>query len=130
MVPPIFRGCRKQPKKPRSLPLRSRRRHRSATSRRGPRRSAVPWGRSRRAMVIGKRTAAASTFERSRWSLRIALMLIALLTAMASAPGLPRAADNVFVQQDRTPLVSKPGVGGKIVAWVDTGFPLTILAQD
>ena len=81
-------------------------------------------------MVIGKRTAAASTSERSRWPLRIAFTLIALLTAIASAPGSSCAADNGFVQQDRTPLVSKPGVGGKIVAWVDAGFPLTILAQD
>jgi hypothetical protein len=41
-----------------------------------------------------------------------------------------RAASDVFVLQDGTPLVSKPGVGGKILLWVDTGFPLTVVGRE
>ena len=44
--------------------------------------------------------------------------------------GPARAAADVFVLQDGTPLVSKPGVGGKILLWVDTGFPLTVVGQE
>jgi hypothetical protein len=36
----------------------------------------------------------------------------------------------VYVLQDDTPLVSKPGVGGKILQWVDTGFPLTVVGRE
>ena len=41
-----------------------------------------------------------------------------------------RAASDVFVLQDGTPLVSKPEVGGKILLWVDTGFPLTVVGRE
>jgi hypothetical protein len=44
--------------------------------------------------------------------------------------GPARAAADVYVLQDDTPLVSKPGVGGKILQWVDTGFPLTVVGRD
>ncbi|HZF33252.1 MAG TPA: hypothetical protein VE914_05570 [Candidatus Angelobacter sp.] len=46
------------------------------------------------------------------------------------AMGPARAATDVFVLQDGTPLVSKPGVGGKILLWVDTGFPLTVVGRE
>jgi hypothetical protein len=80
-------------------------------------------------MVTGRRTAAASISERSRRPLRF---LVALALAMIGllAMGPARAAADVFVLQDGTPLVSKPGVGGKILLWVDTGFPLTVVGRE
>jgi hypothetical protein len=66
--------------------------------------------------------------DRSRRPLRTALALIVALLGgvLATSAG---AAPEVFVLQDATPLVSKPGVGGKIVLWVDTGFPLTVVGR-
>ena len=79
-------------------------------------------------MVIGRRTAAASISERRRRALRfffaLALAMVGLL-----AMGPARAAGDVYVLQDRTPLASKPGVGGRILLWVDTGFPLTVVGR-
>ena len=80
-------------------------------------------------MVTGRRTAAASISERSRRPLRIALLL-ALAMIGILAMGEARPAGDVFVLQDGTPLVSKPGVGGKILLWVDTGFPLTVVGRE
>ncbi len=80
-------------------------------------------------MVTGRRTAAASISERSRRSLRFALLCALALIGMLTA-GPVRAASDVFVLQDGTPLVSKPGVGGKILLWVDTGFPLTVVGRE
>jgi hypothetical protein len=78
-------------------------------------------------MVTGRRTAAASISERSARPLRFVLLLtFALIGVLATS--LARAAD-VFVLQDGTPLVSKPGVGGKILLWVDSGFPLTVVGR-
>jgi hypothetical protein len=80
-------------------------------------------------MVTGRRTAAASISERSRRPLRIVILsLVAIAGILAMGPA--RAAADVFVLQDGTPLVSKPGVGGKILLWVDTGFPLTVVGQE
>jgi hypothetical protein len=80
-------------------------------------------------MVTGRRTAAASISERSRRPLRIVLLLLVAIAGIL-AMGPARAAADVFVLQDGTPLVSKPGVGGKILLWVDTGFPLTVVGQE
>jgi len=77
-------------------------------------------------MVTGRRTAAASISERSRRPLRIIVLSIVAIVAILSV-GPARAAADVFVLQDGTPLVSKPGIGGKILLWVDTGFPLTVV---
>lgn len=80
-------------------------------------------------MVTGRRTAAASISERSRRPLRFVLVLaFAMIGILAMGPA--RAAADVFVLQDGTPLVSKPGVGGKILLWVDTGFPLTVVGRE
>ena len=80
-------------------------------------------------MVTGRETAAASISERSRRLLRIVVLsIVALVAILAMAPA--RAAADVFVLQDGTPLVSKPGIGGKILLWVDTGFPLTVVGQE
>jgi len=80
-------------------------------------------------MAIGRRTAAASISERSQRPLRIVLLL-ALTIIGILAMGQARAAGDVFVLQDGTPLVSKPGIGGKILLWVDTGFPLTVVGRE
>ena len=80
-------------------------------------------------MVTGRRTAAALISERSRPLLRVLLLLaFVLVGTLAMHPA--RAASDVFVLQDGTPLVSKPGVGGKILLWVDTGFPLTVVGRE
>jgi hypothetical protein len=80
-------------------------------------------------MVIGRRTAAASISERSRRPLRIVVLsIVAIVGILAMGPA--SAAADVFVLQNGTPLVSKPGVGGKILLWVDTGFPLTVVGQE
>jgi hypothetical protein len=80
-------------------------------------------------MVTGRRTAAASISERSRRPLRIVVLSIVTIVGIL-AMGPARAAADVFVLQDSTPLVSKPGIGGKILLWVDTGFPLTVVGQE
>jgi hypothetical protein len=79
-------------------------------------------------MVIGRRTAAASTSDR-RFA-RLAAVLTLALTALLTAGQSGHAADEVFVQEDNTPIVSRPGVGGKILIRVDTGFALTVLGRD
>jgi len=80
-------------------------------------------------MVTGRRTAAASISERSWRPLRtVILSLVAIVGILAMSPA--HAGADVFVLQDGTPLVSKPGVGGKILLWVDTGFPLTVVGQE
>jgi hypothetical protein len=79
-------------------------------------------------MVIGRRTAAASIFDR-RFVRLLGALTLGLLAAVASgSPG--RAEGDVFVQQDNTPIVSQPGIGGKILIRVDTGFILTVLGRD
>ena len=80
-------------------------------------------------MVTGRRTAAASISRRSRRLLRIPFVLAFAMCAILSA-GSARASSDVFVLEDGTPLVSKPGVGGKILLWVDTGFPLTVIGRE
>jgi hypothetical protein len=80
-------------------------------------------------MVIGRKTAAASISERRGRPLRtVVLLTLAMIGILAMGPA--RAAADVFVLQDGTPLVSKPGVGGKILLWVDTGFPLTVVGRE
>jgi hypothetical protein len=59
-----------------------------------------------------------------------ALAVLALILGLFAAGGPARAEDDVYVQQDGTPIVSKPGIGGKILAWVDAGFPLTVHGRD
>jgi len=76
-------------------------------------------------MAIGRRTAAASISDRCRRLLSVAFVLSAVVATILGA-ATARAAGDVFVLQDQTPIVSKPGVGGKILVWVDTGFPLTV----
>jgi hypothetical protein len=79
--------------------------------------------------VTGRRTAAASISERSRRPLRFVFMLtVAIAGVLVMGPA--RAASEVFVLQDGTPLVSKPGIGGKILLWVDTGFPLRVVGYE
>jgi hypothetical protein len=72
--------------------------------------------------------AAASTSDRRfpRPTVAWALALLVSLLVGASV----RADDNVYVQQEGTPIVSKPGVGGKILGWVGTGFPLTVHGRE
>jgi hypothetical protein len=77
-------------------------------------------------MVIGKGMAAASISDGRLARLAAALTLAATLAM--SPPG--HAAEEVFVQQDNTPIASRPGVGGKILIRVDTGFVLTVLSRD
>jgi len=50
---------------------------------------------------------------------------VLLMSATCNAPA---RADMTVVQQDKTPIVSWPGVGGRILTRVDAGFPLTVLA--
>jgi hypothetical protein len=79
-------------------------------------------------MVIGKRTAAASISD-GRLTRLVAMLTLALAALLV--PTLPgHADDEVFVQQDNTPIASRPGVGGKILIRVDTGFVLTVLGRD
>jgi hypothetical protein len=80
-------------------------------------------------MVTGRKTAAASISERSRRQLRILSVLASAVLGVMSA-GPAQAANDVLVLEDGTPLVSKPGVGGKILLWVDTGFPLTVVGRE
>jgi hypothetical protein len=80
-------------------------------------------------MVTGRRTAAASISECDRRLLRIPFVLAFAMCAILSA-GSARASTDVFVLEDGTPLVSKPGVGGKILLWVDTGFALTVIGRE
>lgn len=79
-------------------------------------------------MVIGRRMAAASTSDRR--FVRLAAALTLALTALLAAASAGHAADEVFVQEDNTPIVSRPGVGGKILIRVDAGFALTVLGRD
>lgn len=79
-------------------------------------------------MAIGRRTAAASISDRRLARLAAALTLALAAMLALGPPG--HAADEVFVQEDNTPIVSRPGVGGKILIRVDTGFVLTVLGRD
>lgn len=72
--------------------------------------------------------AAASTSD--RWLVRLAAASVLLLAGMLVSFEGVYAADEVFVQEDNTPILSKPGVGGKILIRVDTGFVLTVLGRD
>src|SRR5262249_47604614 len=79
----------------------------------------------------GRRTAAASISESNRRPLSrtfLLLLNLALLGMLTTSP--VRAAADVYVLQDDTPLVSKPGIGGKILQWVDTGFQLPVVGRD
>jgi len=73
--------------------------------------------------------AAASISKRSRRPLRIVFLLTLAMIGLP-AMGPAHAANDVYVLQDGTPLVSKPGVGGKILRRVDTGFPLTVVGRE
>lgn len=79
-------------------------------------------------MVIGRKMDAASIFEWRRVCRAVASMLA--LAGMLAAASPEAAADEVFVREDDTPIVSKPGVGGKILIRVDTGFVLTVVGRD
>jgi hypothetical protein len=54
----------------------------------------------------------------------------AVVLLMSAADNTPACADMTIVQQDKTPIVSWPGVGGRILTRVDAGFPLTVLGRD
>jgi len=56
--------------------------------------------------------------------------VLAFAMCVILSAGSARASTDVFVLEDGTPLVSKPGVGGKILLWVDTGFPLTVVGRE
>jgi hypothetical protein len=79
-------------------------------------------------MVIGRKMGAASISDR-RFARLAAAMTLTLAGILALSPPV-HAEDDVFVQQDNTPIVSRPGVGGKILIRVDTGFILTVLGRD
>ncbi len=79
-------------------------------------------------MATGKRLAAASTSD-WRFLLAAVAWTLALLLSVPVSTSV-RADDNVYVQQEGTPIVSKPGVGGKILGWVGTGFPLTVRGRE
>jgi hypothetical protein len=66
------------------------------------------------------------TVERRFRRFAAGLALAGLLTIGIPAHG----ASDVYVQQDHTPIVTKPGIGGKILVWVDAGFPLTVHGRD
>jgi hypothetical protein len=51
-----------------------------------------------------------------------------LSLAFGLVPAAAMAA-TAFVQDDHTPIVSKPGVGGKVLRWVDSGFALNVVAR-
>jgi hypothetical protein len=54
----------------------------------------------------------------------------AVLLLMSATDSAPARADMAVVQQDKTPIVSWPGVGGRILTRVDAGFPLIVLGRD
>lgn len=60
--------------------------------------------------------------------MRQRLIAFVLSFAFGLVPVAAMAAD-AFVQENHTPIVSKPGVGGKVLRWVDSGFPLTVVAR-
>jgi len=67
-----------------------------------------------------------TTFGRGKqWTIRLAAAIAALPLGAAVAH-----ADIAVVQQDRTPIVSAPGVGGRILTRVDSGFTLTVVGRD
>jgi hypothetical protein len=54
----------------------------------------------------------------------------AALLVIGIAGSRPAAADMAIVQQDATPIVSQPGVGGRILTRVDAGFNLIVLGSE
>jgi hypothetical protein len=54
----------------------------------------------------------------------------AALLVIGIAGSRPVAADMTIVQQDATPIVSQPGVGGRILTRVDAGFNLIVLGSE
>ena len=60
---------------------------------------------------------------------RFATVAAALLV-IGMAGTWPAAADMAVVQQDATPIVSQPGVGGRILTRVDAGFNLIVLGSE
>jgi hypothetical protein len=50
--------------------------------------------------------------------------------SMLALSGRPAQADIAVVQQDATPIVSAPGVGGQVLTRVDAGFALTVLGRE
>lgn len=60
------------------------------------------------------------------------IRLAAAVTAVSllSFVGRPAQADIAVVQQDATPIVSAPGVGGQVLTRVDTGFTFTVLGRE
>jgi hypothetical protein len=79
-------------------------------------------------MVIGKKMVVASISD-GRLARLAAALTLALAATVAMSPS-GHADDEVFVQQDNTPIASHPGVGGKILIRVDSGFILTVLGRD
>ena len=59
------------------------------------------------------------------------IRLAAAVTAVSllALVGQPAHADMAIVQQDATPIVSAPGVGGRVLARVDAGFTLTVVGH-
>jgi hypothetical protein len=60
--------------------------------------------------------------------MRQRLIALVLSLTFGLVPVAAMAA-TAFVQEDHTPLVSKPGVGGKVLRWVDSGVPLRVIAR-
>jgi hypothetical protein len=65
-----------------------------------------------------------SGFRTARWAASAALML--LVTAFGPCTA---GAATTIVQQDHTPILSAPGMGGQILTRVDAGFELTVLGR-
>jgi len=60
-----------------------------------------------------------------------ALFAAAAILALTAAAGIrPARADMAIVKRDATPIVSRPGVGGRILTRVNTGFTLTVLGRE
>jgi len=60
-----------------------------------------------------------------QWTIRLAAAIAALPLGAAVA-----RADIAIVQQDRTPIVSAPGVGGRILTRVDAGFTFIVVGRN
>jgi hypothetical protein len=54
----------------------------------------------------------------------------ATAVSLLAFAGEPAWADIAIVQQDATPVVSAPGVGGRVLTRVDAGFTLTVLGRE
>lgn len=77
-------------------------------------------------MATGRGMDAVLTSERRVPRFAAALALAGIL--MIGVPA--RAGGDVYVQQDGTPIATKPGIGGKVLVWVGAGFPLKVHGRE